>query len=229
MPNIVPKDRALIFFSQLPIASLEPNKSLVRITGNQNDAKKIERALILDMLKYFNPKQKAYDYYFFYSPLKRGQKVNFVQMKDVHKLRFKKTLPYEKYEQPIGMAYAILKLLKLKYKEILVVQPMSVILEYKNILNIYELLPDFDINLWRQKDGSIGVIGVKNSDEIQELFKSILPCTSSKLFHELKSCHGLTLKEISPPLSSINGIFNYSPVQIKQYYPELENFGKLVS
>jgi hypothetical protein len=224
MPKIVPKDRALIFFSQLPIPSLEPHRSLVRVTGNKADAK---RALTLDMLKYFNPQKKAYDYFYFYAPLKQGQKVNFVQMKDTYKLKFKKTLPSEKYEQPISMAYAILKLLKLKYKEVLVVRPMPVVMEHKSILDVYDLLNNFDVNLWRQKDGTIGVIGVRNSEEIQELLESILPCTTSKLLQELKS--KVTLKEISPPLSSVEGIFNHSPLQIKQYYPELEYFGKLVS
>jgi hypothetical protein len=229
MPKIVPKDRALIFFSQLPIPSLEPNKVFSRITGSKEDSVKVERALILDMLTYFKPVKKEYDYYYFYAPLKRGQKINFTQLKDSYKLSFKKAVPQEKYEQPVSMLYAILKLLKLKYREIVLVNPISALLEYTHVRDIFGLMSDYDAALWRQKGGGIGVIGIRNSDHLIGKLESMLPCTSSKLFHELKSDPQLTLRELSPPISSLDSLFNHSPIQIKQYYPELSQFGKLVS
>lgn len=229
MPRIVPKERAVVFFSQLPIPSLSPHRSLVRITGDAADAKKVERGLTLDMLKFFNPKPREYDYYFFYAPLRVGQKMNFVQLKDTYKLRLKKTIPQEQYEQPVSMAFALLKMLKLKYKEILIVQPMSVILDYRDVLSTFDLLQDHDVALWRQKDGALGSITVRNSETILNLLESILPCTSAKLFEEIKTHPSIVLKDISPPLSSIDHLFNYSPAQITQYYEELGHFSELIS
>lgn len=223
------KGKAVVFFSQAPMLSLVPDKGIARIAGDMTVAAKLHRAVILDLLSFFDPKQTEYDFFYSYKPFTRGQRINFLQLKDTHKLHVKSFFPQEKHEQPVSMAITALKMLEKGYSEVLVVRPMACASQYRDILPVFSLLASFDMCLWRQENSALGVFAVKKGPHVDTLLTKILPCTASKFFTDIKSCPEVLVKEISPPLHPADDLFQYSPAQIAQYFPELSQFHTLVS
>lgn len=221
------KDTAVIFFSELPIASLAPHPMLVRITGNIPDALAIHRALIYDMLGYFYSSERDYDYIYFYAPLRRGQKVNFLQLEDTLKIRLKNKFPQDKHPTLISMAHALKKALDSGYEKIVLIDPLAVVLDFSKVLSHANALKTHDVIMWRQGNGNVGVFAIKAAEGMIAFLDSVLSFEPADFSQALKESKYKIL-DIAPPLSTLDALFNYSPGQIIQYYPELRHFAKLI-
>jgi hypothetical protein len=205
-----------------------PDKFLLRITGDVAAAKKVQKALILDLLNYFQPEKKEYDLFLMYEALQKGQKMNFLQMKDQYHLRFKNMYPQELGEPVPRMAHAIHKILKLKYDEVLLFSPLAVLNSFRSVRNIYTHLQTADVVLWRTQEGTPAVICIKNSEAMLNYFNAQLPTASPSFFSDMKTTGQFIFHDVTPPLPAMDEFFTHTPGQVRQYYPELNEFLKVV-